>query len=220
MNNEDRRIEADERDASPERFPSSSVADPRPPPLERAMTHEEKVERRETLARTVTASTSSSGSSASSNATIEREEMRMSRMPTQRDNVDLERHPTALSRIQTARSQHTLTVGTSLRSRTADRHSKLPLPNFGDSKPYPAPLPDRDEYVVGFDGPNDPLHAQNWPLRKKMPVAITLGFVTLTAAFGSSIFSAAIGSVAQQFNLSREVGILGVSLYVLGFATG
>jgi len=220
MNDEDRRIRADERDASPERFPSSSVADPRPPALERTLTREEKAERRETLARTVTASTSSSSSSGSSNATIEREEMRMSRVPTQRDNVDLERHPTALSRIQTARSQHTLTVGTSLRSRTADRHSKLPLPNFGDSKPYPAPLPDRDEYVVGFDGPNDPLHAQNWPLKKKMPVAITLGFVTLTAAFGSSIFSAALGSVAQQYNLSREVSILGVSLYVLGFATG
>lgn len=82
-------------------------------------------------------------------------------------------------------------------------------------------LPERDEYVVEFDGPNDPLHAQNWPLmRKKMPVAVTLGFVTLTAAFGSSIFSAAIGSVAAQYGISREVGILGVSLYVLGFATG
>lgn len=81
-------------------------------------------------------------------------------------------------------------------------------------------LPARDEYVVEFDGPNDPLHAQNWPLRKKLPVAITLGFVTLTAAFGSSIFSAAIGSVARQYGVSGQVGILGVSLYVLGFATG
>jgi MFS transporter, DHA1 family, multidrug resistance protein len=53
-----------------------------------------------------------------------------------------------------------------------------------------------------------------------MPVAITLGYVTLVAAFGSSIFSTATATVASQFNISREVGILGVSLYVLGFATG
>ena len=67
-----------------------------------------------------------------------------------------------------------------------------------------------------FDGPNDPYHAQNWPMKKKLPVAIVLGYVTLTAAFGSSIFSAAIGSVAEHFGVSQEVGILGVSLYVLG----
>ncbi len=40
------------------------------------------------------------------------------------------------------------------------------------------------------------------------------------SAFTSSIFSAATGSVAQQFGVSQEVGVLGLSLYVLGFATG
>ena len=69
-------------------------------------------------------------------------------------------------------------------------------------------------------GPDDPLHAQNWPLKKKLPVAIVLGFVTLTSAFGSSIFSASLESVAHHFHISREVGVLGISLYVLGFATG
>lgn len=54
----------------------------------------------------------------------------------------------------------------------------------------------------------------------RLPVAASLGFVTLTAAFGSSIFSAATSHVASEFGVSREVGILGVSLYVLGFATG
>lgn len=133
---------------------------------------------------------------------------------------DLVRHPTALSRIQTGRSQHSQTIGASIRSRTVSRHSKKPLPNFGGGKPFPPPLPEREEYVVEFDGPDDPMHAQNWPLKKKLPVAIVLGYVTLTAAFGSSIFSAATGTVAQVFGISREVGILGVSLYVLGFATG
>lgn len=51
-------------------------------------------------------------------------------------------------------------------------------------------------------------------------IAIILGYTTLTAAFASSIFSAATTAVALQFGVSTEVGILGLSLYVLGFATG
>jgi MFS transporter, DHA1 family, multidrug resistance protein len=42
-----------------------------------------------------------------------------------------------------------------------------PLPNFGAGKLYPSPLPEEEDYVVEFDGPNDPLHAQNWRLGKK-----------------------------------------------------
>ena len=47
-----------------------------------------------------------------------------------------------------------------------------------------------------------------------------LGYTTLTAAFTSSIFSASTLIVAATFHVDREVGLLGVSLYVLGFATG
>ena len=47
-----------------------------------------------------------------------------------------------------------------------------------------------------------------------------LGFTTLITAFTSSIFSAATQAVAVYFHVSIEVGILGLSLYVLGFAAG
>lgn len=88
----------------------------------------------------------------------------MSRVSTQRD---LERHPTELDRIHTARSQHSATVGAGLgKSNTRTRDSRRPLPPMGAGKSLPAPL-DNDQYVVEFDGPDDPLHAQNWPLRKK-----------------------------------------------------
>lgn len=75
---------------------------------------------------------------------------------------DLERHPTLLSRMATQRSQHNETVG-STRSRPLDK----PLPPFGAGKPYPPPLPEKEEYVVEFDGPDDPLHPQNWSLKRK-----------------------------------------------------
>ncbi|KAL8736600.1 MAG: hypothetical protein Q9181_002323 [Wetmoreana brouardii] len=156
---------------------------------------------------------SSSSSSSTSSPSIIREEIGMSRIQTGRD---LERHPTELSRIETHRSQHSGTVGRSLKS----RESKKPLPNFGGGKDYPRQLPEREEYVVEFDGPDDPLHPQNWPIRKKIAIALMLGYTTLVAAFASSIFSTATEVVGAYFHVSTEVGLLGLSLYVLGFATG
>ena len=135
----DRDLEKAERGASPERFPEAKV--------------ENDLQRQETAASNATSSSTSSIS-------IVREEMGMSRINTQRD---LERNPTVLSRIATERSQHSGTVGRSLTSRS----SKKPLPPFGAGKPYPPPLPEREEYVVQFEGPDDPLHPQNWTIKKK-----------------------------------------------------
>jgi DHA1 family multidrug resistance protein-like MFS transporter len=47
-----------------------------------------------------------------------------------------------------------------------------------------------------------------------------LGYTTLVSAFTSSIFSTATRVVAAQFHVSTEVGTLGLSFYVLGFALG
>lgn len=215
MNEEDRRLSLVEREASPERFGA--------------------LEGVETTTRV---------SSLSSASSIRMEEIQggrlqnrqpdtdttgaLSRTPTQHEtDHDLERHPTALSRIHTHRSQHSATVGAGAGLgggigvfRTRSSKASKPLPAFGGGKPYPPPLPEREEYVVEFDGPDDPLHPQNWHMKKKLIIGGSLGYVTLTAAFGSSIFSAATSSVAAEFNVSTEVGILGISLYVLGFAFG
>ncbi|EPE29515.1 MFS general substrate transporter [Glarea lozoyensis ATCC 20868] len=159
--------------------------------------------------------TSSSTSTSSSEASMERRQTAISRASTQ---GDLERHPTVLSRIHTARSQHAGTIGRSHTGKSRD--SRRAFPEMGLGKPLPPPLPERDEYVVEFNGPDDPLHAQNWPMRKKVLTAIMLGYTTLVSAFTSSIFSTATTTVAAQFNVSSEVGLLGLSFYVLGFALG
>lgn len=72
-------------------------------------------------------------------------------------------HPTHIDRIETHRLQHSHTVGASTTSRASNR----PLPEFGAGKPYPPPLPAREEFVVEFNGPDDPLHPQNWATKKK-----------------------------------------------------
>ncbi|KAE9375580.1 MFS multidrug transporter-like protein [Stipitochalara longipes BDJ] len=192
MNEADREMVRNERDASPERF--SAV---RP-------SHE--IER---------IATASSTSTDSSEGSVARREAAMSRMSTQRD---LERHPTVISRIHTAKSQHAGTIGRSLTGKS--RESRRPLPEMGLGKPYPPLLPAQEEYVVEFTGPDDPLHAQNWPMKKKLLTAVMLGYTTLVSAFTSSIFSTATRTVAVQYHVSTEVGLLGLSLYVLGFALG
>ncbi|SLM34103.1 mfs dha1 multidrug resistance protein [Lasallia pustulata] len=207
MDEIDRDLEKAEREASPDRFPPYKTED------------QDGIHR---------ARSGSSGTISTSATSVIQEEMGMSRGESTgisrqttmlRVNTrDLERHPTALSRINTHRSQHLGTVGRT--GTTATRDSKRPLPEFGGGKPYPPPLPHQEEYVVEFDGPHDPLHPQNWPIRKKILTAVMLGFTTLISAFTSSIFSAATQAVARSFHVSNEVGVLGLSLYVLGFATG
>lgn len=89
------------------------------------------------------------------------------RLQSRNTEVDLERQRSAsshaLSRIETQRLQHAMTVGESVRPRA----SKLPLPAFGAGKPYPPPLPNREDYVVEFEEHDDPLYPQNWPLKRK-----------------------------------------------------
>jgi len=50
--------------------------------------------------------------------------------------------------------------------------------------------------------------------------ALMLGYTTLVSAFTSSIFSTATRTIAAQYHVSTEVGLLGLSFYVLGFAIG
>ncbi|KAI0425710.1 polyamine transporter 1 [Xylaria sp. FL1042] len=199
-------MQFDEVDRELMRAESDALSGVSPPPQHHRASNE--IERVVTVSSVSTVSSSDAGG-------LSHRPVSMHRIPTSRD---LERHPTELSRMHTALSQHSSTVGRDPNSRRRD--SGKPLPAFGAGKPLPPPLPDREAYVVEFDGPDDPYHPQNWPLKKKLATAAILGYTTVTSAFTSSIFSAAIPYVAKEFGVSSEVGTLGVSLYVLGFATG
>ncbi|KAK3986230.1 major facilitator superfamily domain-containing protein [Cladorrhinum sp. PSN332] len=202
LNNIDKAIEAAEFDAAS--------------PVSTRSPHHDFPERRsEEIERVVSAS---SVSTTSTDMEPTQRGVGLSRVSTQ---ADLERHVTELSRIQTQRSQHSATVGRSIRSKRSKASMRSrPLPPFGAGKPYPPLLPNQEDFVVEFDGLDDPLHAQNWPLAKKLLTATMLGYTTMVAAFGSSIFSAATRAVGLEFGVSSDVSLLGVSLYVLGFATG
>lgn len=76
-----------------------------------------------------------------------------------------------------------------------------------------------DPYVISFIE-NDPGNPKLLPTWKKWTIVATVSFVTLVSAFDSSVYVGTINQVKQYFKVSNEVAILGLSLYVLGFAVG
>lgn len=74
--------------------------------------------------------------------------------------------------------------------------------------------------LVEWDGPNDPENPQNMTNTRKWLITVATGLMTFVVSFGSSVFSTVTEVTAQQFSVSNEVMILGVTLYVLGFACG
>ncbi|KAK5945712.1 hypothetical protein PMZ80_002919 [Knufia obscura] len=124
-------------------------------------------------------------------------------------------HPLEDHRTETHRLQQVATVG-GTRTRSYDK----PLPNFGGGKAYPPDLPPYEDYVVEYDGPDDPLHPQNWTFKKKIAMAVILAYTSLCSTFTSSLFSASTRAFASYWGISVEVATLGTSLYVLGYAFG
>lgn len=96
----------------------------------------------------------------------------------------------------------------------------------GDQRPNdvekgnPPPSQPEESHLVVWDGPEDPNNPQNWPTARKCRITAVAAFMTFVASFGSSVFSTATEVTAKRFNVSNEVMILGVTLYLLGFAAG
>ncbi|OAL26384.1 hypothetical protein AYO22_04302 [Fonsecaea multimorphosa] len=70
------------------------------------------------------------------------------------------------------------------------------------------------EVVASFDSPFD------LPIWRKWVMTTLLALMTTAVTFASSVWSATITVTSKEFNVSETVSLLGVSLYVLGFAVG
>lgn len=93
----------------------------------------------------------------------------------------------------------------------------------GEKAPSPVPVQQKepqDPNLIDWDGPDDPENPQNWSNAKKWAITMILAVMVVTVTFASSIFSTASIAVSKKFDVPQEVGILGVSVFVLGFAFG
>ena len=77
----------------------------------------------------------------------------------------------------------------------------------------------QDPYVVEYI-PNDPRNPMGSSMLKKWIITLLVSFATLAVAFVSSAFTGGINQIISEFNASEEVVVLGISLFVLGFAVG
>ena len=78
---------------------------------------------------------------------------------------------------------------------------------------------EEDPFVVEFrkDDPGNPM---NWSQSRKWVVTSIVTLSVFAVTFTSSAYSESSNEVIRDFNISTEVFILGVSLFVLGFAIG
>ncbi|KAJ5666446.1 uncharacterized protein N7477_008894 [Penicillium maclennaniae] len=85
--------------------------------------------------------------------------------------------------------------------------------------PYPGSGTEEDPYAVTWI-PNDPRNPMNFRNVTKWAITILVSFVTLAVALVSSAYSGGMSQIIAQFGVEEEIVILGVSLFVLGFAIG
>lgn len=79
---------------------------------------------------------------------------------------------------------------------------------------------DHAAYLVELVDDNDPANAKSWTSARKLRTAGLFGMSTLVASWGSSVYAAAIEPVSLEFHVGRVVATLGLTLYIIGFATG
>lgn len=81
-------------------------------------------------------------------------------------------------------------------------------------------VPTSSDLLVDFDSPSDPYRPLNWPPKKKVVTTLLYGLVTMSATWASSCYAPGTAQIAAEFGVSRQVAVLGTSLYMAGFGVG
>lgn len=73
---------------------------------------------------------------------------------------------------------------------------------------------------VTFDTIDDPANPKNWPYLRKVMITLLYGTTTMCSTFASSVLSPASPYIQQEFGVGRQVAVLGISLFILGYVFG
>ncbi|TGJ79055.1 hypothetical protein E0Z10_g9718 [Xylaria hypoxylon] len=68
--------------------------------------------------------------------------------------------------------------------------------------------------------PNDPENPKNWSKAYKWYITMVVAITCFVVAFASSVVTPDIEGVAEEFNVSNEVALLSITLFVVGFGVG
>ncbi|KAF2770198.1 MFS general substrate transporter [Teratosphaeria nubilosa] len=75
-------------------------------------------------------------------------------------------------------------------------------------------------FVVGFQGPDDPLNPQTWSYAGRVPCTLMIAAIGCVVGLASSIDSSTIPQFAEYFHVSQVVASLGTALFLIGLGCG
>ncbi|KIY73060.1 MFS general substrate transporter [Cylindrobasidium torrendii FP15055 ss-10] len=85
---------------------------------------------------------------------------------------------------------------------------------------YKAHVGQDDGTLVTWYGDDDPDNPLNWSPKKRGFVTFLICFLNFSSYTGSAIYTAAIPSIMESFDVSLTYATLGLTLYVLGYGIG
>jgi len=106
--------------------------------------------------------------------------------------------------------------GSTTNGSTDDGHGDL---EAGTASP-PTKVEEKRDSYINWDGPDDPDHPQNWSFWWKVYATLALAIMNLVTTIASSIFGSGSALLVKEFNVTKEVTVLGTTLFLLGFTLG
>ncbi|PMD43141.1 MFS general substrate transporter [Hyaloscypha variabilis F] len=77
------------------------------------------------------------------------------------------------------------------------------------------------EFVVDWDGENDPANPMNWPKNKRILQVVFASAITMVTSLAATMVAPGIAQIMEDFHTTNvQIGTLAVSIYLLGFAVG
>lgn len=87
-------------------------------------------------------------------------------------------------------------------------------------KPLPSTKGKTEDWKLVTFKIDDPENPKNWSKAKKWYITMVVAFTCFVVAFASSVITADIPGPAEEFGVSREVSLVVVTVFVVGFGVG
>ena len=131
---------------------------------------------------------------------------------------DEELDPSTLKRYQLKDSELSST-STSLNVTGTQNHDRDEKASDPEKPPNMDQEKGGDHLLVDWD-PNDPQNPQNWSTPKKLFVTFQICILTTSVYIGSAIYTAGLQGIQADFHISPVKALLGLTLFVIGYALG
>lgn len=86
--------------------------------------------------------------------------------------------------------------------------------------PGPPKEDGKEQYKLVTFTPNDPENPKNWSKAYKWYCTMVVALTCFVVAFSSSVITADFDGPPETFHVSQEVGLLAITVFVVGFGVG